>query len=230
MKENSYWQKHWESNSGFTSKNPHVKVGRTTFGIPILPENWELTLRFLKQKLRLSKEKNILDLCCGNGLISIEFAKYVQNVYSIDYSKVLIKELEAHKIFNIHSKCADVNLLNFKRDNFDNIIIYFAIQHFSKKETIQLLKKAKSWLKKGGQIYIGDIPDEEKIWQFFNQKKYRSAYFTALENSKPVIGNWFSKHFFLYLGEYLDFKNVEIIRQKKYMINQHYRFDILITK
>lgn len=230
MNERAYWKKHWEFNDKFKSDNPQVKVGRTVFGEPISNKSWEKTLGFLRTKLQLRKEKNILDLCCGNGLVSIDFAKHVKKVFSVDFSKNLIRDLQAHKIANIDASCEDVNELNYKSNTFDVIIIYFAIQHFNHTETTLLIKKAHGWLKKGGMLYIGDIPDEKKIWQFFNQKKYRKKYFESIENSSPIIGNWFTKEFYNYLGEYLNFKNVEIINQKKYMINNHYRFDVLMTK
>ena len=226
----SFWKKHWKYNYLFASENPQIRVARTVFGVPISEKNWKLTLDFLTMKLKLTKKKEILDLCCGNGLVSIPFAKRVKTVYAIDYSNVLIKELQSYRIPNIHAKCADANSLILKKNSFDIIILYFAIQHFNKKETIILLRKCKDWLKEGGQLYIGDIADEEKIWDFFNKKKYRAKYFEAFENSRPIIGNWFSKAFFSHLSEYLGFQNIEIVEQKKFMINYHYRFDVIMTK
>ncbi len=226
----SYWKKYWKDNPSFKSNNPHVKVARTRFGVPVPENEWKKTLNFLKQKIQLSKNKTVLDLCCGNGLLSIEFAKTAKDVFAIDYSATLIYELKSYEIKNIHTKVADAHTLELPENSYDIIIIYFAIQHFSKSETVKLIAKAKKWLKKGGLIYIGDIPDEERLWDFFYNKEFRSKYYDALVHAKPIIGTWFTKLFFKYLGEYLNFKETEIIKQKKYMINNHSRFDAVLKK
>jgi ubiquinone/menaquinone biosynthesis C-methylase UbiE len=226
--EDSLWKTYYKESPALKSNHAQVRVMRTKFGVPISEDDWKKTVNFLKRKLRLSKNKRVLDLCCGNGLLSLTFAKYVKEVLAIDFTQEMIEELNDHQIKNIHTTIADANTLKLTKGTFDIIIIYFAIQHFDRSETVRLIKKAKRWLKKGGIIYIGDIPNEQKVWDFFYKKEFRFKYFEGLVNSQPVLGTWFFKSFFLYLGEYLGFKKVEIIKQKKYMINNHYRFDVLM--
>jgi ubiquinone/menaquinone biosynthesis C-methylase UbiE len=223
-----YWTKYWNSAERFKNENPHAKVGRTVFGKPIAEQEWNKTVAFLEKKTSVSKTKNVLDLCCGNGLLSVPFAAKAKSVTSIDYSKGLIAELKSRKVKNINAFAADVNKLDFKNKKFDIIIMYFAIQHFTQTEAIALLRKAKTLLSAGGCIYIGDIPDEERLWNFFYTKKFKKAYFDALGKSEPIIGNWFTKEFFKYLGEYLNYNKVEVISQPSYMINHHYRFDVMM--
>lgn len=222
------WKVYYRDSPSLKSTHPQIRVMRTKFGVPISEEDWKKTVGYLKRKLKLSKDKTVLDLCCGNGLLSLEFAKYVKHVDAIDFTDTMIEELNSHQIKNIHTKIADVNTVELPDNAYDIIIIYFAIQHFDKSETVRLIKKLKTSLKKDGVIYIGDIPNEERLWHFFYTQEFRFKYYEGLINSQPVLGTWSSKSFFVNLGEYLNFKKVKIIKQKKYMINNHYRFDVLM--
>ena len=85
-------------------------------------------------------------------------------------------------------------------------------------------------MKKGGIFYIGDIPDIEKLFHFFNTKEREFAFFDSLKNKKPIIGTWFNMQFMEKLGLYSGFSTVEIIKQPDYVINSHYRFDVKLIK
>ena len=224
------WHEYW--NSGFINNKqlPQERVGRTVFGKSITEENWKKTLTFIRSQITLNPEQIALELCCGNGLISRDFSNYIQKVYAVDFSKTLIGELDSLSLRNVKTICKDVNSIDFHQNKFDIIILYFSIQYFNKQETILLIERCKKWLKNDGVIYIGDIPDEKKIWQFYKDKKYKENYFDALKKGQAIIGSWYSTKFFKFLGEYLKFSNTKIIKQKDFMINHHYRFDVLMTK
>lgn len=229
MSEN-YWIKFWNESDIIHSKNPHNQVGRTINKAPIDEDVWQRTLKFIFNKMSISKQDVVLDFCAGNGLISIPLSRKAQKVIAVDISEKLITQLENKKINNIITIKKDIRTLDFKEKSFSKAMLYFAIQHFSEKEIISIFENAYKWLKPHGIFYVGDIPDIEKMFEFFNNKEREKIFFDSTKKGKPIIGTWFYKTFLIKLGEYAGFKKIEIIKQPVEFINSHYRFDIKLVK
>ena len=109
-------------------------------------------------------------------------------------------------------------------------IIIFGIQDFAEQEAIELIGKCKNWLKPGGKLLVGDIPELEKKWEFYSTKKYRVNYISSIIKDEPIIGTWFSREFYKSVGEYYNFSETNIIDQEEFMINHNIRFDVLYEK
>lgn len=230
MKKNywlDYWNKHATNLEGLSSQE---RVLRTKKKQPINNADWDKTLNIIDANINIKQNETILDLCAGNGLLAKHFAKKCKSVYAVDFSKDLLKEIDDSNYSNIKTINKDMRLVEFEQDKFDKIIIYAGIQYISVTETIELFEKIKKWLKPQGTIYIGDIPDENKIWSFFNNKERREIYFENKKNNKQIVGTWFTKEFFGNLSEYIGFSSCKIINQDDFMIYSHFRFDIKIIK
>lgn len=223
------WYKYWQSMKRIKDANPHKQVGRTNMGNPIDEINWEKTIQSVFKIIKINKNKTVLDLCCGNGLLSKELSPYCKKVVSVDFSKKLLDKFVTNAS-NIEKINSDVLKINFDNNTFDIVIIYFAIQHFTEEETVELVGKCKKWLKQNGLLFIGDIPELEKKWTFFSNKKYRINYIDSILNNEPIIGTWFSREFFTAVGEYHNFSRMKILNQKAFMINHELRFDVLYEK
>ncbi len=228
--EKDYWVDFWNKNNILGNSDLQLQVGRAINKVPITQEKWNLTLQYIREKLKLNADDTLMDICSGNGLITLAFSKYVKEIVAVDISEKLISQINKNNVSNVTTIIADIRGLNFVENKFSKIIFYFALQHFTEQETLFIFKKIKKWLKKGGKCYIGDIPDREKIWKFFNTEERENAYFNSLENNTPIIGNWFNKSVLEKLASYCGFSKFEIINQNEDMINAHYRFDILLIK
>jgi len=226
----NYWIEFWNSNPILKNKNPQIQVGRSINKIPIDDKTWQLSLDFIENKLNLTANDHLLDLCAGNGLISVPFSKKCKHVTAVDISKELIKCIDCIKNPNITTFVADARGIDFHKSSFDKIILYFALQHFSNRETIFLLKKMYKWLKQNGIIFIGDIPDYQKMWIFIDSKEREKLYFNSICSQKPIIGTWYTKDFLVKLADYLHFSECSIIDQPSEFINSQYRFDIILKK
>lgn len=228
MEKNEYWVNFWKTNTIVNKATPHEMVGRTIAGVPIEEEKWNKVLLNLEQELNLKESDTLLDIGAGSGVISIPFAKKTKQVTAVDISDKLLSEMKS--IQNITLIEGDARELNFDSQSFDKIVIYFAIQHFTEEETTQLLQKCYNWLKPNGILYIGDIPDNSLKFNFFNNQERQKDYFNSLLTSKPIIGTWFQKDFFEYLGNFLGFSKSQIISQDVSYINAHYRYDAKFIK
>jgi cyclopropane fatty-acyl-phospholipid synthase-like methyltransferase len=228
MKNENYWVKFWQQNSILSKPTPHEKVGRTIGGVPIRDDDWAKVLKDLEKRLSLNRQDDLLDIGAGSGVISIPFSKKVKTTTAVDISEKLLEEMEGIK--DIKTIRADVRDLTFGEESFSKIIIYSAIQHFTEEESAALMQKAYGWLRPGGIFYIGDAPDIERRFAFFNSPDRVNQYLQSLINQTPSIGTWFHRDFFNYLGKQIGFSEVDVIKQPENYIFAHWRYDVFLKK
>ena len=124
----------------------------------------------------------------------------------------------------------DARKAAFPSQAFEKIVIYAGIQYFSEGEIVQLFRRFYDWLSPGGKVFVGDIPDREKIWVFHNSPEREAAYFESLLQDKPIIGTWLDRKFLLNLARYAEFSKAEIVPQNDIMIYSDFRYDLLLVK
>ena len=73
-------------------------------------------VKFILNNIDISKNMDILDMCCGYGRHSFEFSNFGHTVLGIDYSQVLInlakEKLKNNKIKNIDFAVEDIRYFN----------------------------------------------------------------------------------------------------------------------
>lgn len=190
--------------------------------------------------LKINKKDRVLDLCCGNGLITSVVAKSCQEIHGVDFSKNLIEVAERNnksQNASYYLKSAiDIGEL-FPENTFDKAYCYAAFQYFNYKNGEQLMESIARVTKQNGLILIGDIPNKEKKRAYYNintlrkylgfvkQKVIRKIYRKEGEDS---MGWWWSSEQINELCKKLNLK-CEIIEQDKELPHAHYRFDFLIS-
>lgn len=227
---NRYWFKHYNDPNIVGNHNSQINVGRTKNGEPISPEVWIRTLNYIEEKLNIAgRRREVLELCCGNGEIIGNLSSQFTKTIGVDYSEILIDQLKKSfpKVETIHENIMNVE---FDREQFHAIIFYFAIQHFDERDSLIIIERSLSWLKPGGKMLIGDIPNELRKWKYINKTNYQKDYMARLIEKKPKIGNWFNPGFFKALPAYINGIKVLCIEQPGYQINSFYRFDVIIEK
>lgn len=225
-----FWKKYWQSADILRESHPQNQVGRTINKQPIAEDRWQDTLDFVASYLMPANDDILLDLCAGNGLLSIFFAKTIRQVVAVDISADLLEKIDTTTYQNIGTVQSDVLALDLPKASFDKALMYFALQHFSLKETINVFQIVRNILKPGGLFYIGDIPDAARIWDFFNNKEREKEYFESVITQQPIIGQWFDKAFIEKGAKFAGFSDVRLISQPEYQFNSHYRFDALLKK
>lgn len=225
-----YWKQYWETNEITGRDDLQMQVGRTVNRKPIDEERWNKTVQDIISLMKPENDETIMDLCCGNGLLSVPLAEKSQEVIAVDISQKLLDKIDLEKHPNIKTIKSDVLALNFTDGSLDKAVIYFAIQHFDLEETLLLFRQIRRFLKDGGIFYIGDIPEQEKIWAFFNTPEYEKAYFNSIEEKKLIVGQWFSRSFIEKAAIYTGFSEVTTFDQPNHQVNSHYRFDAILKK
>lgn len=187
-------------------------------------------------KVQFEKKDRVLDLCCGNGALAKYIAPLCKKIYGVDFSAQLIKTAEKlmlkEGIANMELRLADAMKLDelFSADMFDKSYCYFSFQYFNKRKRGAILEKLSKLTKPNGCIFVGDIPDKTRMWNFYEskQKFYREKISRLLQfkEGECDLGWW------IYPEEILDWckkKNLDAsILPQKNLPHAHYRFDVLI--
>ncbi len=119
---------------------------------------WDEVVNFLERC-----EGSLLDLGCGNGRHIIEAKKRELDIYGIDASSNLLQICKNKFSGNIDFIRADVKILPFEDEMFDNII-YIATIHHLKEGRVDSLKEAKRVLKIDGKLMVSSWAREQERW------------------------------------------------------------------
>jgi len=227
--DNNYWINFWKDYTiNVSGEDEQSQVLRTLNKQPISEELWNYTLNEIDAVFKVSKGEKLLDLCSGNGLLAKHFVNKGASVIAVDISEELLKNIS--NIKNIEPINLDIRLLDFKENSFDKIIFYAGIQYLNNIEALILLKNIFKWLKPNGSVFIGDIPDYKKRWEFFNTEERLQVFFDNILADKAIVGNWFEREWFDNLTKYIGFSYGEFLQQNEKLIYSSYRFDYLYKK
>jgi ubiquinone/menaquinone biosynthesis C-methylase UbiE len=222
----SFWLSHAKNNQNSESQ---TQVLRTLNKRPVSQGTFDAIIDSIITLLNPEQGNKLLDLCCGNGVITHELIDKFDTVTAVDLSEDFITQLLSVTTTNVTAFSADARNVDFPDHCFDRILIYAGIQYFTDIETINLFMRLKRWIRAGGLVVIGDIPDATRKWNFFNTPERESAYFDALRVSKPIVGHWFEPSWLEKLSHHVGFTSAKSHLQPQTHPYRHYRFDLVLT-
>ncbi len=114
----------------------------------------KLIFSFLKKYYNnYNKDRRVLDIGCGTGIILSDFGKY-GTAYGIDSSEYAIKFCKLRGLKNVKKGFA--NSLPFRSNYFDIIGCFDVLYHKNIKDDLKVLKELARVCKKDGRIFITD--------------------------------------------------------------------------
>jgi len=226
----SNWKDRYEEQGKHESPNLQFNVDRTKGGVVVSDDVWERTIKDVVQHCHITKESSVLEVCCGNGMLIGPISKVCKKAIGVDFSKKLLAQLNAEFPNSVETHLADALEFEWKGQELDVVLIYFAIQCFSERDALRLITRSYDRLRPGGVLFIGDVPDEEKKWSYLSKPEYRRDYMSRVETDTPMIGQWFRKEFFQALEDYMPSMQVKVVEQPDYQINSEIRYDVVIRK
>ena len=231
MSDSQYWANFWRDyGKGAEGQDEQTQVLRTLNKQPISKELWEFTLGCIERAIESNADDSLLELCCGNGLISRHLSPNIKSITAVDISRELIKSIDKQEYKNIEPMVSDVRDLDFTKNSFSKVIMYAGIQYLTLSESLTMFEQVYSWLKPGGILFIGDIPDLNKRWVFYNTKERQADYFNNLRAGKDVIGTWFESSFFDKLSSFVGFSRGTLLPQPDKLICSRFRYDYKAVK
>lgn len=130
---------------------------------------------FLKHVLSVVelKDKNVLDIGCGDGLRTKGIAAAAKRVVAIDPdAKVIAQATKKNGAKNIEYRRADAQKLPFKDGMFDVVIFTMSFHHVPTKDMLKALDEALRVTKRGGFLvffepdWAGTIIEAERRFHF----------------------------------------------------------------
>ncbi|PKB17742.1 class I SAM-dependent methyltransferase [Flavobacterium sp. 5] len=131
-----------------------------------------------------TKEDNVLDIACGSGIVSCEFAKHVNHVTGIDITQEMIneaKKLQAKfQLKNIDWEIGEVTSLPYPDNNFSIVVSRFGLHHFLNPQLV--LTEMIRVCKPDGIVMVVDValPDNKIDAYNMMEKNRDSSHVKAL--------------------------------------------------
>ena len=206
----TYWTDYWQERGKMDAPDL-IKMQRTINGVPMPMEN--IVSDVIKRCYG-----DVLELGCGTGVLTQEIAKKAKSVLAVDSSEAMLSFEETDTIRKCHADVRNLTLTT----KFDTIIAYSFPHYLTHAEFVAMLMKCKDWLDQGGLLFIGDLPDAGKLWEFHNTPERVNDYFSHL--STPKLGTWFDREWVKRACQYAGF-DVQIMNQPDNLPMKEYRFD-----
>lgn len=174
-------------------------VGHTQNGKAISQNALENLLKTIAQQLDLTSNDHLLDLCCGNGLITKDLSRNCKNSVGIDLSENMIEIAQKYyadpKINYYVGDISELGKILPLNTKFTKVIIFGALQHFSKNDFPNLLDNILKVSTKEAKIVFGFIPNIKHKWTFYDSWKKRILYFWRKTTKTDVMGSWWDKNY-----------------------------------
>lgn len=225
MNWNTYWKESTKNES-----NKFKQVQRTKQGVLLTSNELNLYVEYLSETIELGKGDFVLDLCCGNGLITDELAPKCAKITGVDFTQALIDVANNHLSPNQQYICSDVQKVHeILEGKFDKIILLFSLQYFTIQQLETLIGHLIPLLNNDGVIFFSDIPNIEKQGKLsgtgLEKLKYKVKYLIG----KDQTGKFWSKAELDNICANLNLQG-QFINQPSELPYADYRFDYLIKK
>lgn len=226
------WHAHWNSMPASVAEDDLLRqVGKTVGGQPVSEAALEAILCDIRSALTLAADDSLLDLCCGNGLITARCAAYCRDATGVDFSAPLIRVANDRcSRPNVTYVLADVCALPARvvERPYSKILMYEAIQHLAADEVERLLRALRRSTSRDAAILIGSIPDRDRLWSFYDTDDRRREYVRRVNEGTEAIGRWWTQSAISALGARCGY-TVAPLPQHPNLHTAHYRFDGLLT-
>lgn len=221
------WEAFWDKQAH--AHQPQLQVGR--IGLAGQEGIETRIAEHIATKLNLQADDVLLDVCCGNGMLTALLASKCKQALGVDLSAKLIEKAKTtHVAANLHFARANALQLSGLGGKFTKINLYFSFQYFEDYETgRRVLAEMSSLLAPGGAIFIGDTPDARRWWAYYNEPlKWLRYMYQTWKGTEPMGKFWHPKAF-QQMADELGLV-VEIMAEPADLPYAWYRFDAVFHK
>jgi cyclopropane fatty-acyl-phospholipid synthase-like methyltransferase len=212
------------------------QVGKTINGVPITEQQLRLLVENICLSLRLSHDDHLLDLCCGNGLLTRLLAEHCCSATGIDFSEPLIEAArEQSAAPNVKYLRMDVRKLEplavRNEQRYTKVLCYEALAFLNLSEFDDLLTQLSRLANDAPTILFGSILDRDRIWNFFNtmRRKWFYLFHIKFRRKEVGLGRWWRRQEVVQIANAHGFQ-CDLLDQPPQLHTAHYRFDAVLNK
>ena len=230
------WQEFWQTYRKTEiqdEKDLYFEVGKTVNQQPICEASFKLSIELVARYLELNSGDKLLELCCGNGLMSLPLASLVSEVYCVDFAPHLIENARRFRqASNINYICADaVSYVNDLASNMSyipsKILLGDALGYFDPLSLGNILRSAIRLTENRFIFLATGIPSDELKWSFYNTPERVKRYEENQRcegNTNDGLGRWWRKDELERIG--LDLKLCVLVTEQPHTLS-NFRMDAL---
>jgi SAM-dependent methyltransferase len=228
---NRDWRVHWASvGERIRGDELFRQVERTIGGIPERPDQIELLVAAITQRLDLRSDDTLLDLCCGNGLITARLAPFCGAAVGIDYSLELIEVAREHHAMPntvyLHRAASEIHLSDFCNGAPNKACVNAGLQYFTEVMVERLLASLRALAQHRFVLFCSDVPDAAKLNDFYDTPERRVEFEQRRAAGTEAIGTWWDRDHLRSLFAAAEYA-VSLIEPEPRRGTAHYRFDVL---
>lgn len=206
------------------------QVKRTINGKPITQEQIDLIVQLISDGLQIEHNDQLLDLCCGNGALTVLISKNSAACVGVDMSETLINIAnknfaKAGKLsFELSDVCQYVRRQPTP-NQFTKALCFGSFQYLPHDVAKELLNSLRTRFANIQKFFIGELPNKDCSDAFFKDKNYPPA---DLDSHATPIGIWRSPDEMIQLAKSTGW-NADIRLKPSRYYAAHYRYDVLLT-
>jgi cyclopropane fatty-acyl-phospholipid synthase-like methyltransferase len=229
------WRRYWEDFPARFGEEEFCKqVGRTAHGGKPTPEaELQIAIDQVQQGLGLCADDRLLDLCCGNGLLTQRLASDVSHVTGIDFSQVMVETARRHHqrpntCFERGSVLDLAAALPNLEQPFTKACLLESLHYFGPHEFEAILIGLSAVARGDAVFYFSGITDAAKQDLFYDTEERRRERARRLADGTDVMGHWWTRDELLDVAHRRGLE-CEFIPQDPRLNTAHYRFDLKLT-
>ena len=227
------WRKHWNEVEIDTTHGWEEylrQVGKTVLGMPVQPHQLDLIVQAIGAELKLDRHDVVVDLGCGNGVVTQRVARRVGRVAGIDVSRRLLSVAQAqHAQPNCSYHFGDLAKLGpLPVPGVTKAYSYEVLQHLTTDETRAMLQALIDQLGDGLKLFAGSIPERTKLAKFYDTPGRWARYERREADGTEQIGYWWERDELTALCDELGLTCTPC-DQATALYTSHYRFDATIV-
>lgn len=224
-----FFYENYRNIEGNNEEDLYFQVGKTINSAPISEQQFGLILNSITTNLKLNKNDTILELCCGNGLVTHPLSFFVKKIYAFDFTSRLIETAKKYKQTNtIFYTTGDAKDNFFDFFQFETIPNKFlmndAMACFMPEDVASIVQKM---LHIPFHFYITGVPNNDLKWKFYNTPERKEKYLKNVEKNdifNEGMGRWFSEQEFIDIATKF---NINIHIEKQWEGVANYRMNVL---
>ena len=226
------WYTHWNRfPARFAERDFLRQVGKTRAGVPITEEQLDRIASTICRVLALNRDDRVLDLCCGNGILTYRLAANAASLLGVDYSTHLINVARRHHsgrtLTYLEASVLDLPLEILREPHvFTKVCMYEALQHFTAEQLPIILRQLRV-LAPGAPILFGSVPLRNRLWDFYDTPERRSEYSRRVTEGTEAIGTWWELEQIADVAGMFDYRS-RCLPQDPVLHTSHYRMDVLL--
>ncbi len=207
------------------------QVKHTVAGAPVSPDQIAMIVRSVRCRLSLGAADRILDLCCGNGVLTTQFFAVCAGGLGVDFCETLIAVANKNFVRGPQEAFLLQDVVDYARDaddteRFTKAVCHGGFQYLPPADAQELLDLLHQRFARLERLFLGNLPDKCRIDAFFGDRGRAAGV-----ESRPAspLGLWRTGDEFKRLAAMTGWTATIAPMPPDYYA-AHYRYDALLTR